>query len=155
MINNATTDHRPDHLSDHRRRSLKDVPLIDIDNRTSDQSWVGFEQWGRTFGFDGAHLGHGIHFSKVSSGLQSAIAGQSLVLCGLVESSSALGSGQLVMPFGPDLRCKTKGVYRLLHVRGRKMGGLQSDFRAWLLGEAAAFRRDIEILLSNRAQSRS
>lgn len=123
-------------------RSLENVPLIHMTNRTSDPSWVGFDGWGRAFGFDPKFLSHGVHFSKVSSGLQSAIAGQGLVLCGLVEAFNAIRSGLLCTPFGPNMRCKTDGLYRLLWVRDRPMGSLQLDFREWILTKAAAFRSD-------------
>ncbi len=132
-------------------RSLKDIPLIHITNRTSDPSWVGFDGWGKAFDFDPRHLGHGVHFSKVSSGLQSAVAGQGLVLCGLVEAYNSIRSGRLVTPFGPGMRCRTDGMYRLLWVRGRPMGRLQADFREWLLETAAAFREETDIFLNGTA----
>ena len=129
-------------------RSLKDIPLIHITDRTGDPSWVGFDGWGKAFGFDRETLGHGVHFSKVSSGLQSAISGQGLVLCGLVEAYNAIRSGRLVTPFGPGMRCRTEGLYRLLWVRDRPMGGLQADFREWLLERAAAFRHERDAFLA-------
>ncbi|MCR9111321.1 MAG: LysR substrate-binding domain-containing protein [Rhodobacteraceae bacterium] len=132
------------YVADPAARSLEDIPLIHIANRTSDPSWVGFDGWGLTFGFDPQHLDHGVHFTKVSSGLQSAIAGQGLVLCGLVEAFNAIHSGLLVAPFGPTLNCKTEGLYRLLWVPDRPMGRLQLDFKEWLLEKASAFSRATE-----------
>lgn len=134
-------------LADPTDRSLKDVPLIHLDHRTSDPSWVGFDGWGEAFGFDRTYLDRGVHFSKVSSGLQSAIAGQGLVLCGLVEAFNAIRAGLLVAPFGPEMRCTTEGLYRLVWAPDRPMGRLQLDFRDWLLDKAAAFRRDTEAFL--------
>ncbi|WP_170609065.1 LysR substrate-binding domain-containing protein [Ruegeria arenilitoris] len=125
-------------------RSLKDIPLIHVEGRTRDPSWVGFDGWGTTFGFVEQHLGHGVHFSKVSSGLQAAIGGQGLVLCGLVEAFNSIRSGLLVAPFGPNMNCKTDGLYRLLWVRHRPMGKIQLDFRDWLLEKATDFKRESE-----------
>ena len=135
------------YVSDPAARSLEGIPLIHIANRTSDPSWVGFDGWCRVFGFDRQCCEHGVHFTKVSSGLQSAIAGQGLVLCGLVESFNAIRSGLLVAPFGPRMSCKTDGLYRLLWVPNRPMGRLQLDFREWLLEKAGAFRADSETFL--------
>ncbi|NND20021.1 MAG: LysR family transcriptional regulator [Silicimonas sp.] len=136
-----------EYVADPSVRSLENTPLIHISNRTSDPSWVGFDEWGRAFGFDCEHLDHGVHFTKVSSGLQSAIAGQGLVLCGLVEAFNSIRSGLLVAPFGPEMSCKTDGLYRLLWASERPLGRLQSDFKEWLLAKAATFTRDMETFL--------
>ena len=133
-------------------RSLTDITLIHITNRTSDPSWVGFEGWGNAFGFETEHLHQGVEFSKVSSGLQSAIAGQGLVLCGLVEAFGAIRSGQLVIPFGPSMQCKTEYKYRLLWVRDRPLSDLQVDFKEWLLDKSAVFNSEMKTLL-NEVQS--
>ncbi len=133
-------------------RSLRGIPLIHITNRTSDPSWVGFEGWGSAFGFDCAHLRRGVEFSKVSSGLQSAIAGQGLVLCGLVEAFNAVRAGQLVLPFGPNLRCETEYLYRLLWVRQQPMTDLQEDFKEWLLGKVTAFKAEMAEVLGNKRE---
>jgi LysR family transcriptional regulator, glycine cleavage system transcriptional activator len=136
-----------EYVADPSVRSLENTPLIHIGNRTSDPSWVGFDGWGRAFGFDSEHLDHGVHFTKVSSGLQSAIAGQGLVLCGLIEAFNSIRSGLLVAPFGPKMICKTDGLYRLLWASEQPMGSLQLDFKEWLLAKAATFRRDTETFL--------
>ncbi|AXI40808.1 LysR substrate-binding domain-containing protein [Sulfitobacter sp. SK011] len=128
-------------------RSFKGIPLIHILNRTNDPSWVGFEGWGTVFGFEQENILDGVRFSKVSSGLQSAIAGQGLVLCGLVEAFNAVRSGQLLIPFGPSMRCETDYKYRLLWVRGRPMTRLQADFKAWLLEKVAVFNKEMNALL--------
>jgi LysR family transcriptional regulator, glycine cleavage system transcriptional activator len=140
----CSPDFARQHAIDPVSRSLKNIPLIHVAGRTADPSWVGFDGWGRTFGFDEQHLGHGMHFSKVSSGLQAAIGGQGLVLCGLVEAFNAIRSGRLVAPFGPNMNCRTDGLYRLLWVRHRPMGEIQLDFRQWLLEKATAFWNESE-----------
>ena len=128
-------------------RSLKGIPLIHIMNRTSDPSWVGFEGWASAFGFEQTNILDGVQFSKVSSGLQSAIAGQGLVLSGLVEAFNAIRLGQLAIPFGPSMRCETDYKYRLLWVRGRPMTRLQADFREWLLEKVADFNDELNNLM--------
>ena len=140
----CSPDFARQHAFDPACRSLKNIPLIHVGGRTSDPSWVGFDGWGQTFGFDAQHLDHGVHFSKVSSGLQAAISGQGLALCGLVEAFNAMRSGLLVAPFGPKLNCKTEGVYRLLWVQDRQMGEIQLDFKHWLLEKANAFKSESE-----------
>ena len=128
-------------------RSLKGIPLIHILNRTNDPSWVGFEGWGSAFKFEQTNILDGVQFSKVSSGLQSAIAGQGLVMCGLVEAFNAIRAGRLAIPFGPSMRCETDYKYRLLWVRGRPMTKLQADFREWLLEKVAVFNKELNALL--------
>ncbi len=136
------------HKLDPELKSLNDVPLIHIMNRTSDPGWVGFEGWGRAFGFDPSHLGHGVRYSSISSGLQSAISGQGLVLCGLTEAYNAIKAGRLVMPFGPSLRYRTHYEYRLVWVRGKELTSLQEDFMDWVLDMAREFRREASVLTS-------
>lgn len=136
------------HQLDPELKSLDGVPLIHILNRTSDPGWVGFEGWGHAFGFDPSHLGHGVRYSSISSGLQSAISGQGLVLCGLTEAYNAIKAGGLVLPFGPSLRCRTHYKYRLVWVRGKKMTRLQDDFMCWVLDKATLFRRESSELIS-------
>lgn len=137
------------HKINPEMKSLKNIPLIHIPKRTGDLSWVDFEGWGQAFGFDSTHMGHGVQFSKVSSGIQSAITGQGLVLCGLVEAFSAVRSGQLVAPFGLSMHCETEFKYRLLWVRDRKMTPIQMDFKKWLLEKTAQFKLEMEARIQN------
>ena len=129
-------------------RSLKGVPLIHMMNRTSDPSWVGFEGWGSAFGFLPEGLDLGVRYSKISSGLQSAIRGQGLVICGLTEAYNSIQSGNLVMPFGPSLRLPTHYQYRLIWVSRRRMSPLQADFKDWILQRASIFVEESSRLLS-------
>lgn len=131
-------------------RSLKGIPLIHIADRTQDPSWVGFSGWGQAFGFDETHLDLGVHFSKVSSGIQAAIGGHGLVLCGLVEAFNSIRTGRLVVPYGAHISCKTDGMYRLLWVRDRPMGAVQSDFKDWIVENANRFRQERQSYLDSR-----
>jgi len=129
-------------------RSLDGIPLIHLLNRTSDPGWVGFDGWAREFGFDPEQTNQGVRYSKISSGLQSAISGQGLVLCGLTEAHNAIKAGRLVVPFGPELRFKTHFEYRVVWVRDRSLTDLQLDFRAWIEEKAASFLDDIPSIVS-------
>ncbi|MEP0944305.1 MAG: LysR substrate-binding domain-containing protein [Rhizobiaceae bacterium] len=133
-------------------RSLDNVPLIHLMNRTSDPGWVGFESWGNAFGFDPNGLDHGVRYSKISSGLQSAMLGQGLVICGFTEAFNAIRAGNLVLPFGPSLRLQTNYKYRLMWVKGRKMTVLQDDFRDWVLQTASEFMEESSKLLPEAVQ---
>ena len=124
-------------------RSLAGIPLIHVDNRTSDPGWVGFDGWGAAFGFDQTGLGTGVRYSSFSSGLKSAIDGQGLVLSGLVEAFNAIRDGALIAPFGPALRCKTEFSYRLIWVADRPQTDVGADFKEWVLAKARTFRRDV------------
>ena len=128
-------------------RSLKGIPLIHVIHRTKDPGWVGFDKWGREFGFDAGHLGHGIRFSRSGSGLQAAAAGQGLVLCGIVEAFNLLRSGALVLPFGPAVGFRTSYAYRLVRVKGRAKSPAQRKFSGWLLSKAEEFKAELEALL--------
>lgn len=129
-------------------RSLASVPLVHITHRTNDPDWFGFEAWGEAFGFDAEHLSHGVRFTRTGSGLQAAIAGQGLVLCGLVEAFNALRSGALILPFGPTLRVQTRYNYRLVWPRSRTKSPALTRFASWLELRAATFRGEVSRLLS-------
>lgn len=129
------------------RRSLAGIPLIHISDRTKDPGWLGFEAWGEEFGFDPKHLSHGVRFSRTGTGLQAAIAGQGLVLCGVVESFNALQSGSLILPFGPKLRFQTRYKYRLVWARSRKTSNASTQFVTWIETLAADFREEVKNFL--------
>ena len=130
------------------KRSLNGVPLIHVDNRTSDPGWVGFEGWGRAFGFDPNDLSKGVRYSSVSSGLKAAMEGQGLVLSGMVEAFNLLNAGQLVAPFGLSLHCKTQYAYRLVWVRGAKRTAIGADFASWLIAKAHDYNSEAPVLSS-------
>lgn len=130
------------------RRSLEGIPLIHVTNRTGDPGWVGFEGWGKAFGFDPFQLSHGVRFAKTGSGLQAATAGQGLVLCGLVEAFTALKSGALILPFGASLTCQTQYAYRLLWLPDRRASDLRDSFVAWITTRSQTFLQELNTLLT-------
>ncbi len=129
-------------------RSLEDVPLIHLINRTGDPGWVGFNGWGKKFEFAPDHLNHGVRYSRISSGLQSAVTGQGLVLCGLTEAFNEISKSRLVTPFGPSKRCPTHYEYRLIWIRGKELSPLQENFIVWILEKASEFRAQVSDLLA-------
>lgn len=122
---------------------LADVPLIHLDDRTPDPDWVDWPRWANTFGVDLGDLPRGPTFSRFNSGLRAAVAGQGLVLCGVVEAFHAIEQGQLVVPFGFERRCQTSYRYWLVHVEGRRLSKVQRKFVSWIEEVAQAFQRDL------------
>ena len=90
---------------------LADVPLIHLVDRTPDPDWVDWRRWADAFGVALGELPRGPTFSRFSSGLQAAVSGQGLVLCGIVEAFNAIEGGHLVVPFGFERRCQTSYCY--------------------------------------------
>jgi LysR family glycine cleavage system transcriptional activator len=119
--------------------SLAGVPLVHVVDRTPDPQWVDWETWGKTFGFHPDGLGDGVRLTQFSSGMRTAIGGQGLVLCGIVEAYDAFRDGSLIMPFGPEFHCPTGYRYRLVSISGRKLSKLQTRFRDWVVDTGAEF----------------
>lgn len=129
-------------------RSLRGIPLIHLGIRTPDPDWADWTGWGGTFGFDGEGLQDGIRLTEFNSGLRTAIGGQGLVLCGVVEAYDAISDGTLVAPFGVQRCCPVGYRYRLVAVRGRQLSPLQLQFRDWIIASATEFRRQLNDFLS-------
>ncbi len=123
---------------------LADVPLIHLVDRTPDPDWVDWPRWADTFGVALRDLPRGPTFSRFSSGLQAAVSGQGLVLCGIVEAFNAIESGQLVVPFGFERRCQTSYRYWLVHVEGRRLSKVQRNFVTWIEELARVFRNNLD-----------
>ena len=127
--------------------SLNGVPLIHVDNRTSDPGWVGFDSWGEAFGFDQNDLSKGVRYSSVSSGLKAAVEGQGLVLSGMVEAYNLIKAGQLAVPFGYSKHCKTHYAYRLVWLNGTRQTALGRDFADWLMKRAHDYSQGVDQLM--------
>jgi LysR family glycine cleavage system transcriptional activator len=130
------------------QRSLEGVPLIHLVERTPDPQWVDWIKWGEAFGFQQDTLQAGIRLTEFNSGIQTAIRGQGLVLCGISEAYSAIKEGILVAPFGPKLNCPGSYQYRLVFVHGRKLSKLQGQFQSWVVEIAREFRGDVNEFIS-------
>jgi LysR family glycine cleavage system transcriptional activator len=123
---------------------LADAPLIHLVDRTPDPDWVDWPRWADTFSVDLGDLPRGPTFSRFNSGLRAAVAGQGLVLCGIVEAFHAIEQGQLVVPFGFERRCQASYRYWLVHVEGRHLSRVQRKFVAWIEKVARAFQHDLD-----------
>lgn len=133
------------------RRDLRGIPLIHVLNRTGDPDWVGFEGWAESFGIGTGDLAGGVRFSRASSGLQAAMAGQGLVMAGFVEAWHGLSSRALVLPFGPSLRRQTSYRYRLIRKPIARPSRAQKGFTEWLLARAEGFRGEAAAFLDGSA----
>ena len=137
------------HGLDENRRSLKDVPLIHLRNRTPDPQWSDWPAWGAAFDIDPDGLSVGPNLTQFSSGLQTAIAGQGLVLAGLTEAWQALDAGLLVAPFSLRRRIETGYRYRLVFAADRTRSPMQRRFERWVTEEAAQFRAAVAARLAD------
>jgi len=86
--------------------------------------------------------------TEFNSGIQTAIRGQGLVLCGITEAYNSIKEGILVAPFGPKLNCPTSYQYRLVSVHGRELSKLQSQFQSWVIKIASEFRSEVNEFVS-------
>lgn len=120
-------------------RSLANLALVHLDNRTPDPDWASWRDWAARFGVDPGETDGGVRYSRVASGLRAALSGQGLVLCGLVEAHDDIARGQLVTPFGLKNAVPTGYRYRLLWLKGRRLSPLQQQFRDWVVETARAF----------------
>lgn len=132
----------------HKQKSLEGVPLIHLDERTPDPQWADWIKWREAFGFQQDTLQTGIRLTEFNSGIQTAIRGQGLVLCGITEAYNAIREGILVAPFGPKLNCPTSYQYRLVSVHGRELSKLQGQFQDWVVKIAREFRSDVNEFIS-------
>ena len=132
----------------NEQKLLKGVPLIHLDERTPDPQWADWIKWGEAFGFQQDTLQAGIRLTEFNSGIQTAIRGQGLVLCGITEAYNAIKEGILVAPFGPKLNCPTSYQYRLVSVHGRELSNLQGQFQSWVVKIAREFRSEVNEIIS-------
>lgn len=126
---------------------LKHVPVLHLYHWTTDPDWVGWEEWGKRYGIDNVDSKKGMTYSEMSFGLQSAISGNGLVLCGFIEAHIALADGRLVAPFGNKFITQAEYQFRLVGAKGRRKSEIQKTFEAWIKEEAAEFREEIDTML--------
>ncbi|PHP64580.1 hypothetical protein CSC94_23660 [Zhengella mangrovi] len=128
-------------------KSLRRIPIVHLDNRTPDPNWSGWQDWCNAFDIDSDLDSGGVRYSEISSGLQAALAGNGLVLCGITEAYDFIVGGSLVLPFGTEKRMPTGYRYRLLSVSGRRFSPIQKRFRDWVIELAIDFRQSVSELL--------
>ena len=127
--------------------SLNGVPLIHVKDETTDPGWLNWARWSKKYGLEYEERESRPEFPRLSSGLKGAKEGLGIVLCGMVESFSALADGSVTMPFGVKSATRSEFSYRLVSLRGRPRSKTQSDFRDWMAVEAETYRREVEGLL--------
>ena len=139
----CTPDFANQHQLSRELKSLEGVPLIHLGERTPDPEWADWIKWGEAFDFDLDSLRDGVHLTQFNSGIQTAIWGQGLVLCGVVEAYNSIKEGLLVYPFGPELCYRTSYQYRLVSVHGRVLSKLQVQFQKWVADTAMEFQAEL------------
>lgn len=139
----CTPDFANQHQLSRDLKSLEGVPLIHLGERTPDPEWADWIKWGEAFGFELDSLRDGVHLTQFNSGIQTAIRGQGLVLCGVVEAYASIKEGLLVYPFGPELCYRTSYQYRLVSVHGRVLSKLQVQFQKWVADTAMEFQAEL------------
>ncbi len=132
----------------YEQKSLDGIPLIHLDERTPDPQWADWIKWGEAFGFQQDTLQTGMRLTEFYSGIQTAIRGQGLVLCGITEAYNAIKEGILVAPFGAKLNCPASYQYRLVSVHGRELSKLQRQFQSWVVNIAREFRSEVNEFVS-------
>ena len=130
-------------------RSLQGAPLIHLGDRTPDPQWADWATWTESFGFTQDSLQAGIRLTEFNSGIQTAIRGQGLVLCGITEAYHSLRQGDLVAPFGAERNCPAGYRYHLVCVHGRELSILQVAFQHWVISLAAEFQRDVSAYIAS------
>lgn len=128
-------------------KSLEGVPLIHVKEETTDPGWLNWARWSKKYGLEYERKESLPEFPRLSSGLKGAREGLGVVLCGMVESFSALADGSMTMPFGGKSATRSEFSYRLVSLRGRARSKTQNDFKDWMTAEAEVYRDEIEGLL--------
>lgn len=128
-------------------KSLTSVPVIRVKEETTDPGWLNWATWCRKHGIEYEERSATPEFPRLSSGLKGAKEGLGIVLCGMVESFSALADGSMIMPFGGRSAKRSEFSYRLLSLRSQVRSKTQSDFRDWMSAEAETYRREVDDVL--------
>ena len=127
--------------------SLEGVPLIHVKEETADPGWLNWARWSKKYGLEYKGEEPLPEFPRLSSGLKGAREGLGIVLCGMVESFSALANGSMTMPFGAKSAARSEFSYRLVSLRGRARSRTQKDFKDWMAAEAEIYRDKVEDVL--------
>lgn len=125
-------------------RSLRDVPLIHIEDPTSDPDWVNLPQWARRFELSNEGIERGLRFSHAVFGVQAAVAGRGLIVAGAADAPNAILSGELINPFGPEFVITLQYKHRLISLADKSRSKLHLVFEEWIEAEARSFRSRID-----------
>lgn len=127
--------------------SLDGVPLIHVKDETTDPGWLNWSSWSKRYRVEYREPSAISEFPRLSSGLRGAKEGLGIVLCGMVESFSALADGSMIMPFGGRSSTRSEFSYRLAWARGRSHSKTQIRFKEWVIAQAETYRDNVERLL--------
>ncbi len=128
-------------------KSLDGIPVIHVKDETTDPGWLNWAGWSKKYGVEYRERSAIPEFPRLSSGLGGAKEGLGIVLCGMVESYSALADGSMIMPFGSSSATRSEFSYRLVSLRDRTRSKTQDAFVNWMAAQAEAYRHDVRSLL--------
>ncbi|WP_164662113.1 transcriptional regulator GcvA [Tropicibacter sp. Alg240-R139] len=114
-------------------KNLAHHTLLHIDWKDAEASW---RMWLLAAGLRDIDPTRGPHFTQENMAVQAALDGQGVALVGDRLVADHLAKGQLVCPFGPDLKTPLKFAYYLLSSRAKITDTKVSAFRNWLIEEA-------------------
>lgn len=125
------------------RMDLTGVPLFHTGGVTSDPEWPDWTTWLARFGIARGDRAEDTSVSKVHAGLQAALAGAGLAICGMVDAHVALRSRHLVAPFGFERNIPTSWAYHILWRANRSPSPAMRAFRRWIEEAASSYRREV------------
>lgn len=129
---------------------LENVPLIHIEDPTSDPEWLDWVGWARKFSLSDKGMERGLRFSQIGFGMQAAIAGRGIVLCGPTDAPEALLDGQLINPFGKEFVVQLSYMHRLVSLRDKSKSTLQQSFETWIKDQAQEFQKSASDIIFER-----
>ena len=122
-----------------KRSDLKSATLLHFDWRSNNPNRPNWPRWLHAAGLKGVDGEAGLRFSDESHAIQAAVAGHGVGLLSSALVADELGTGTLVMPFGPEIDGFT--CY-LVHSTKRPLSEAAIAARAWLLSELRSYRTD-------------
>jgi len=122
-----------------RATDLAKAPLLHDDSLRRVGRSTGWSMWAKAAKVRNLDVASGMHFDDGHLVLQAAAAGYGVALGRFTYALEDLGSRRLKIPFGPLLETDLK--YYLLLPEARAGEPSIDAFRAWIVDEAARFRK--------------
>ena len=129
----------------HNPEDVLQFPLLHLDKR---RDW---SRWLEAAGASGEGLLHGPILNHASMLIDAAIDGQGIALARTALAAGDLINGRLVRPFQTTL--PLKNTYWIVCPKATSALPKIAAFRDWLLAEAAADARQLDIIGSKRASA--
>ena len=124
-------------------RDLTGVPLLTLQEVTTDPEWIDWPEWMEKFGIEKSDPTP----ARRTTGRATAVSGSGLVLVGLTEAFADLVDGRLVAPLGRWAVRSFSYKYRLVWPTARLPSRAMRDFRRWIADERDEFVRQASELL--------